>query len=478
MVAVDRRYQNADQWTTLDQPSVTSLTSSRAPASRRALQSVSRRLVERHRSTPWTSSMDHYQLQYQTEHNSTPSPARTKPLASPSAPTSARPRTSSALRTMARRGRSRAHPPTQSISLGFRARPPKTASRWETPATSGRAPRSWARRRGSGLGGENPPSGTSRAEFRFVSEHRRLLCGRGELGARLCQRGVRMERAATTFRSRRASTPFRARPTSDCTAVGFGIFGSPVIIGTVDAGPTWTSETGPLGRRHPDRSLVRECRRRVMPSATFGSSAPSIIATSNGGASWASESFPGIVTNFTGISCPDSLALHRRGTVLRRTACGDPHHGRRWSQSGRRRRLPPGPPSSTASRAPATRLAWPPDPMSSARQTAAPPGTTWELPSGRPPWNPSAASARRPAPPWAAPDILTTTDGGTGWTSQAGPGRCRLPARGGVRQPRELRSSRDGNELRAAPSPPCRLRQVSPPPASPSAPSACRTQPR
>ena len=28
--------------------------------------------------------------------------------------------------------------------------------------------------------------------------------------------------------------------TSDCTAVGFGIFGSPVIIGTVDAGVSWT----------------------------------------------------------------------------------------------------------------------------------------------------------------------------------------------------------------------------------------------
>jgi len=31
----------------------------------------------------------------------------------------------------------------------------------------------------------------------------------------------------------------------DCTAVGFGIFGDPVIIGTVNAGVTWSSQSVP-----------------------------------------------------------------------------------------------------------------------------------------------------------------------------------------------------------------------------------------
>ena len=34
---------------------------------------------------------------------------------------------------------------------------------------------------------------------------------------------------------------------------------------------------------------------------------PSIVATANGGATWTTEPYPGVVTNFTGISCPDSL---------------------------------------------------------------------------------------------------------------------------------------------------------------------------
>ena len=38
----------------------------------------------------------------------------------------------------------------------------------------------------------------------------------------------------------------------------------------------------------------------------FGSSAPSIIATDDAGELWASEPFPGTVTNFTGISCATS----------------------------------------------------------------------------------------------------------------------------------------------------------------------------
>ena len=34
---------------------------------------------------------------------------------------------------------------------------------------------------------------------------------------------------------------------SDCTAVGFGVIGSPAVIGTVEAAATWTSESLPSG---------------------------------------------------------------------------------------------------------------------------------------------------------------------------------------------------------------------------------------
>ena len=39
---------------------------------------------------------------------------------------------------------------------------------------------------------------------------------------------------------------------SDCTAVGFGIFGSPVIVKTTDAGSTWTAQNRTLGCRRVD----------------------------------------------------------------------------------------------------------------------------------------------------------------------------------------------------------------------------------
>ena len=49
------------------------------------------------------------------------------------------------------------------------------------------------------------------------------------------------------------------------------------------------------------------CAARAASLKAFKWGAPSIIATNDGGGSWATEPFPGTVTNFAGISCPDAL---------------------------------------------------------------------------------------------------------------------------------------------------------------------------
>ncbi len=86
----------------------------------------------------------------------TPSLARTRPPALPSAQTSVRPPTSSAHPTMARPGHSRVRPRTPWISPGSPAPIPKTASPWATPATSGPAPPSWERPQAASRGRSKP----------------------------------------------------------------------------------------------------------------------------------------------------------------------------------------------------------------------------------------------------------------------------------------------------------------------------------
>ena len=62
--------------------------------------------------------------------------------------------------------------------------------------------------RGSLVDGANPAAGYQSVAFGFMPEHRRLLRGGGELGSRLGQCRVRMERAVHSFRRRRPQCHF------------------------------------------------------------------------------------------------------------------------------------------------------------------------------------------------------------------------------------------------------------------------------
>ena len=93
---------------------------------------------------------------------------------------------------------------------------------------------------------QNPPAGTSTIELGLMSEHRRLLRRRVRLGPGLGQRGLRLD-AQPIPAEVSGLNGISCATTSDCTAVGFGIFGSPVVIGTSDGGTSWTPETVPPG---------------------------------------------------------------------------------------------------------------------------------------------------------------------------------------------------------------------------------------
>ena len=153
---------------------------------------------------------------------------------------------------------------------------------------------------------QSPPSGTSRLEFGVVPDHRRLL----RSGSRLCpcvgQRRSCLEPTIDSRQDVAGLNGISCVTSSDCTAVGFGIFGSPVIIGTVNAGTTWSAETVPssVGVLTGVSCASSAICHAVSDVENF---APSIVATANGGATWTTEAYPGVVTNFTGISCPDSL---------------------------------------------------------------------------------------------------------------------------------------------------------------------------
>ena len=83
---------------------------------------------------------------------------------------------------------------TQSISPGSPVLLPKTASPWETRATSGLAPRSWARRRAVCRGQRRtPPPGTSRLNSVSCPTTADCFAVGVELGSRLGQRRVRLE---------------------------------------------------------------------------------------------------------------------------------------------------------------------------------------------------------------------------------------------------------------------------------------------
>ena len=108
---------------------------------------------------------------------------------------------------------------------------------------------------------------------------------------------------------------------------------------------------------------------------------PASSSPPTAGTAWTPETFPGTVTNFTGISCADTLHCTAVGSssggpaaaILSTTNGGAP---------GPRRPFPPLSAASTASRAPATRRAWPPVPRHRHDRRRCATGTTWEAPAG------------------------------------------------------------------------------------------------
>ena len=172
-----------------------------------------------------------------------------------------------------------------------------------------------------------PATGYESVELGFVPEHCRLLRGGGDSVLASVNAGYAW--SAQSIPSDVAGlNAISCATTSDCTAVGFGIFGSPVIIGTVDAGATWTSEPVPSG---VGILTGVSCASTFVCQAVsdFGSSAPSIIATSNGGAIMDDGTVSRDRDQLHGHLLPGSPALHRCRGLVRRPRRRHPRHGER-----------------------------------------------------------------------------------------------------------------------------------------------------
>ena len=220
-----------------------------------------------------------------------------------------------------------------------------------------------------------------------------------------------------------ASTAISCPTTIDCTAVGFGIFGSPVVIGTTDGGTTWTPETVPPGTGPLTAvSCVSTTTCQAVSDFDAGTGSPSIIVTTDGGTVWSPETFPSTVTNFTAISCVDALNCTAVGS-----SSGGPAAAILNTTNGGSTWTPQSVPDRCAQ--PRRHLVlerldrvWP---SGSHVVTTTDGGAQWhdhrEPGRRRPPSPRSAASVRPPAPPSEAANILDTTNGGTSWTGQAVP---------------------------------------------------------
>ena len=284
---------------------------------------------------------------------------------------------------------------------------------------------------GLSVDGTDPATGNESLELGVVPDHRRLLRRRSR--TRFWRRSTRdMPGPHSRFPpASMASTAFRASTTSDCTAVGFGIFGSPVIIGTVNAGATWTSESVPVRSRHLDGSLVLQ----ALPYVSRRERLRQLLAQHHRDGQRRRNvddrrRYPGIVTNFTRHLVPGLPALHRRRAVVGWTERSHPRH------DGRRNDLGPADSSrccdrsQRASRVRATRPALATGPHVI--------GTT----DGGSQWNdlgtPGGSTTLESVSCISIIDLHRrrrhqhprTTDGGATWTSRIGSVRCRVPVSG------------------------------------------------
>ncbi len=93
---------------------------------------------------------------------------------------------------------------------------------------------------------QNPPPGASRLNADLMSEQSQLFRCWNQHGPGLVNAGYAWNPEVIPTQVS-GLNGISCATTSDCTAVGFGIFGSPVAIGTTDGGRTWTAETVPAG---------------------------------------------------------------------------------------------------------------------------------------------------------------------------------------------------------------------------------------
>ena len=100
-------------------------------------------------------------------------------------------------------------------------------------------------------------------------------------------------------------------------------FDSPSIIGTTNGGATWTSRTLPGDRDQLHRDLVRG--HHALHRGRFGSAGPgaAILATTNGGTTWTPQPVPsGYTGALNGISCPSDTTCLATGSHVIGTTDG------------------------------------------------------------------------------------------------------------------------------------------------------------
>jgi len=196
---------------------------------------------------------------------------------------------------------------------------------------------------------------------------------------------------------------------------------------------------------------------------------PSILATSDGGTSWTAEPYPGIVTNFTGISCRTHCTAPPSG-CRRVDRVRSSHHGGRWQHLGAPDITGRGT-SLTASHAERHNV---PGHRPSSDFGTTDGGSAWKRPGNparlHPPASRQLASARQSARRWwrSIPDQRERRRG----VDEPGCSvRRRLAVRVACASPVKLRNRGDGCERRRHHRHAVGAAEASPPRASPSAPS-------
>ena len=94
--------------------------------------------------------------------------------------------------------------------------------------------------------------------------------------------------------------------TSACTGIGETSAG-PAIIGTTDGGTTWTTETAPPGLAYLDSIAcpsVTECTAVGETNVSSPTPNAAIVATTDGGSTWTTDTPPSGVNALTSVACP------------------------------------------------------------------------------------------------------------------------------------------------------------------------------